>query len=91
VLCRLQLREKRMRVKVQTIGQGDHPHGVIVELMTVTGPHRLQVEDTEVQSDSVSIGYPLRRDNELVWVALPRPTLSGSYRVWVRAEDILPN
>jgi hypothetical protein len=39
----------------------------------------------------VDIGYPLRRDNELVFVALPRQTLMGSFRVWVRAEDVLPN
>ena len=80
-----------MRVRVQTIGQGEHPHGVIVELMTVTGPHRLVVDDNQIEKDTVGIGYPLRRDNELVWVALPRPTLSGSFRVWVRAEDVIPN
>ena len=80
-----------MRVRVQKVGQADHPHGVVVELITATGPHRLVVDDNQVERDSVAIGYPLRRDNELVWVALPRPTLSGSFRVWVRAEDILPN
>ena len=79
-----------MRVRVQKIGQGEHPHGILVELMTVTGPHRLVVDDRQIERDSVSIGYPLRRDNELVWVALPRPTLAGSFRVWVRAEDVLP-
>ena len=80
-----------MRVRVQKVGQGDTPHGVIVELITVTGPHRLVVDDKQVERDSVPIGYPLRRDNELVWVALPRPTLAGSYRVWVRAEDLVAN
>ena len=80
-----------MRVRVQKIGQGEQSQGVIVELMTVTGPHRLLVEDDQIKKDSVAIGYPLRRDNELVWVALPRQTLSGSFRVWVRAEDVLPN
>jgi hypothetical protein len=74
-----------MRLRVQSIGKG------IVEFITVTGPHRLAVEDNEVEKDTVSIGYPLRRDNDLVFVALPRQTLSGSFRVWVRAEDILPN
>jgi hypothetical protein len=79
-----------MRVRVQKIGQGEHPHDIVVELITVTGPHRLVVDDHELEKDSVSIGYPLRRDNELAWIALPRPTLKGSYRVWVRAEDLLP-
>jgi len=79
-----------MRVRVQRIGQGD-PNGVVVEVITATGPHRLVVDDNEVERDSVAIGYPLRRDNELVFVALPRQTLSGSFRVWVRAEDILPD
>ena len=80
-----------MRLRVQKIGQGDHPHGVVVELMTATGPDRLVVDDIEVERDSVAIGYPLRRDNELVLVALPRPTLNGSFRVWVREKEILPN
>ena len=80
-----------MRVRVQKVGLGDTPNGVIVELMTVTGPHRLVIDDRQVERDSVPIGYPLRRDNELVWIALPRPTLNSSYRVWVRAEDVLPN
>ena len=79
-----------MRVRVQRIGQGD-PNGAVVEVITATGPHRLVVDDNEVERDSVAIGYPLRRDNELVFVALPRQTLSGSFRVWVRAEDILPD
>jgi hypothetical protein len=80
-----------MRVKVQKIGDSDPSNGVTVELVTVTGPHRLVVADHQVAGDSVPIGFPLRRDNELVYVALPRPTLSGSFRVWVRAEDVLPN
>lgn len=80
-----------MRLRVQTVGQGDHPHGLIVELITTTGPDRLLVEDTEVEGNSVKVGYPLRSDNDLVWIALPRPTLNGCFRVWVRAADILPN
>jgi len=57
----------------------------------VTGPHQLAVDDNEVEKNSVAIGYPLRRDNDLVYIALPRQTLSGSFRVWVRAEDVVPN
>jgi len=80
-----------MRVRVQRIGQDDHRTGIVVEVMTATGPHRLVVDHKQVADNSVPIGFPLRRDNELVWIALPRPTLSGSFRVWVRAEDVLPN
>ena len=81
-----------MRVKVQKIGESDPSNGVTVELVTVTGTHRLVVADHQMAEDSsVPIGFPLRRDNQLVYVALPRPTLSGSFRVWVRAEDVLPN
>jgi hypothetical protein len=80
-----------MRVRVQKVGLCDRPHGVMVELITATGPLRLVVDQDQVQRDSVEVGFPLRRDNDLVFVALPRPTLSGSYRVWVRAEDVLPN
>ena len=78
-----------MRVRVQTIGAGNYPHGVVVELITVTGPQRLVVEDSEVKTGSLSVGYPLSRDNELVLVALPRETDCGSFRVWVRTDDVL--
>jgi hypothetical protein len=80
-----------MRVRVQKVGRCDRPSGVVVELITAMGPLQLVVADDEVQKDSVDVGYPLRRDNDLVFVALPRPTLTGSFRVWVRAEDVLPN
>ena len=79
-----------MRVKVQRIGQGERANDVVVELITACGPARLLLDGRDIEKDSVSIGYPLRRDNELVFIALPRPTESGSYRVWVRAEDLLP-
>jgi hypothetical protein len=80
-----------MRVRVQKVGHSDRPRGVVVEVITAMGPLQLVVGDDEVQKDTVEVGYPLRRDNDLVFVALPRPTLTGSFRVWVRAEDVFPN
>jgi hypothetical protein len=80
-----------MRVRVQKVGQSERPMGILVELITAMGPIRLVVGHDEIQKDSVEVGYPLRRDNDLVFVALPRPTLTGSFRVWVRAEDVLPS
>jgi hypothetical protein len=79
-----------MRVKVQTIGQDERSKDVVVELITACGPARLLLDGRQIEKGSVSIGYPLRRDNDLVFIALPRPTQNGSYRVWVRAEDLLP-
>jgi len=79
-----------MRVKVQQIGSGVRPHDIVVELNTVNGPQRLVVDDSAVEGNSLSVGYPLRRDDLFAYVALPKATISGSFRVWVREQDLVP-
>ena len=79
-----------MRVKVQQIGSGVRPHDIVVELNTANGPQRLVVDDSAVEGNSLSVGYPLRRDDLFAYVALPKATTSGSFRVWVREQDLVP-
>jgi hypothetical protein len=78
-----------MRIKVQPVGSGVRPQDVVIELNTANGPQRLVVEDSDVEGNSLSVGYPLRRDDLFVYVALPKVTIAGSFRVWVPAQDIL--
>ena len=80
-----------MRVRVQSVGAGRRPHDVVIELNTATGPQRMIVDNRTVEAGSLAVGYPLRRDDGFVLVALPRETTSGSFRVWVPAQDILPS
>ena len=78
-----------MRVKVRAVGTGSRPNDVVVEFTTAVGPQRMVVDHLAVESGSLSVGYPLRRDDGFVLVALPRVTVSGSFRAWVPAGDVV--
>jgi hypothetical protein len=80
-----------MRIKVQHVGCGPRPHDIVIELNTASGPQRLVVNDSTIEDSSLAIGYPLRRDDRFVFVALPGITTKGSYRVWIPAQDIVPD
>ena len=78
------------RLKVRTIGEGQHPSEAIVELTTAEGlTEELIVDKRAIEDDSVKIGYPIsRRDGDQFLVELPRETLTGLWRVWVRLSDL---
>ena len=78
-----------MRVRVRPVGAGSRPHDVVVELNTAMGPQRMVIEDKAVETGSLTVGYPLRRDDGFVLVALPRETDGGSFRVWIPTADVL--
>ena len=78
-----------MRVKVRAVGTGSRPNDVVVEFTTAVGPQRIVTDRNSVESGSLSVGYPLRRDDGFVLVALPRVTISGSFRAWVPAGDVV--
>jgi hypothetical protein len=78
-----------MRVRVQPVGAGSRPHDVVVELNTSLGPQRMVIDNRAVESGSIAVGYPLRRDDAFVLVALPRATDCGSFRVWVPVREVI--
>ena len=49
------------------------------------------IDDKAVETGSLTVGYPLRRDDGLVLVALPRETDRGSFRAWIPTADVLSN
>lgn len=73
-----------MRLKVRKIGEGLHPNDVIVEVETVEGTERLVVDRRAIEANTVSIGMPLREERGRILVELPRETMTGAWRVWVR-------
>lgn len=79
-----------MRVKVRTIEKGLHPNEVVVEVQTIGGPERLVVDRRSVKAKSISVGAPLRLDADHHLVELPRETMNGSWRVWVKRESLAP-
>jgi hypothetical protein len=80
-----------MRVRVRPVGAGSRPQDVVIELNTAKGPQRIVIEDKAVETGSLTVGYPLKREEGFVLIALPRETDSGSFRVWVPTADVLSN
>ena len=80
-----------MRVKVRTIGEGLHPNELVVEVKTVSGAEQLVVDRRSVNANSVSVGAPLRSDRDNQLVELPRETMSGLWRVWVKSNSLSPD
>lgn len=80
-----------MRVRVRPVGAGSRPQDVVVELNTAKGPQRIVIDDKAVETGSLTVGYPLRRDDGLVLIALPRETDNGSFRVWIPSAEVLSN
>jgi len=80
-----------MRIKVRNVGAGLHPNEVIVEVNTVGGTERLVVDRRSIRSNSLSVGAPLREEKDRRLVELPRETMKGLWRVWVRSDDLSPD
>jgi hypothetical protein len=80
-----------MRVKVREIGPGLHPSEVVVEIQTVDGSERLVVDRNSIQGKTIFAGWrPLAEKRGQWLVELPRETMSGTWRVWVRHNEIVP-
>ena len=80
-----------MRVRVQEIGAALHPSEVVVQVKTATGIENLVVDKRSIESNSLSVGSPIARgEDDLLLVELPRETMSGAWRVWVKENSLLP-
>lgn len=80
------------RVKVRTVGVGQHPSEAVVSVNTADGKHEELIVDRRSLEgrESLRVGYPIRRDNHRVLIELPRETMRGSWRIWVKEEDLDP-
>jgi len=78
-----------MRVKVQIAGEGLHPSEVVVQVATAEGAEKLVVDKRSLGNDNtLSVGAPLGRKGDLWLVELPRETMRGSWRVWVKGKEL---
>ncbi|MEA1831204.1 hypothetical protein U8607_03825 [Methylobacterium durans] len=80
-----------MRVKIERIGEGLHPSEVVVAIRTADGSARLVVAARSIVDDSVDVGFPIDKRDGLALVELPRETTTGSWRVWVSEEALVPH
>jgi hypothetical protein len=79
-----------MRIKVRKIGEGLHHSEIVVEIKTVGGIERLVVATRAVEEGSILVGAPLaQKPRGQVLVELPRETMSGAARVWVKQDALI--
>jgi hypothetical protein len=78
-----------MRLKVARMGEGLHPCETVVSVQTKSGPVSMVVDPTVIFPDqTVSIGWPVGREDDYFLVELPRETMHGSWRVWVAGQEL---
>jgi hypothetical protein len=81
-----------MRVRVREIGRGLHPSEAVVEIRTVGGSERLVVDRKSVQKETIFVGWRPIAEKRGQWlIELPRETMSGTWRVWVKQNEIVPD
>lgn len=78
-----------MKVKVAEVGAGVHPSEVVVAVRTVDGTENVVVSRRSLKADRIEVGYPIRQEDDMYLIELPRETLSGSWRVWVHSDQIV--
>ncbi len=78
-----------MRLKVEKISEGLHPSEAIVSVKTSTGSERVVVSTRSIVGDSIPVGWPLGKSDQLTLVELPRETETGSWRVWVPSDELI--
>jgi hypothetical protein len=78
-----------MRIKVRKIGEGLHHSEVVVEIKTIGGSERLVIAERALRGGSLPVGAPLAARGRSLLVELPRETMSGASRVWVKAEKLI--
>ena len=79
-----------MRIKVRKTGEGLHHSEVVVEIKTVSGIERLVVATRALKDDTILVGAPLAFGGRgKVLVELPRETMSGASRVWVKSDNLV--
>jgi hypothetical protein len=80
-----------MRVNVREIGPGLHPSEAVVEIKTVGGAERLVVDRKSIQNGTIFAGWrPLAEKRGQWLIELPRETMSGTWRVWVKHNEVIP-
>ena len=81
-----------MRVKVREIGSGLHPSEAVVEIQTVGRLERLVVDRKSIQNGTIFVGWKPLAEKKGQWlIELPRETMSGTWRVWVKHNEIAPD
>ena len=81
--------ENMLRLKIKTIGVGQHPSEAVITLTTADGnKEELIVDERSITDNTVRVGYPVSQRGDQLLVELPRETLRGTWRVWVNKDSL---
>ena len=79
-----------MRLKVQTIGDGQHPSEAIVSFETAEGEtQEMIVDKRSIRESSLGVGYPVGSRGKNLLIELPAETFNGASRVWVARDSVV--
>ena len=78
-----------MRLKVEKISEGLHPSEAIVSVRTSSGSQRVVVSSRSIEGDTIPVGWPLGKTEQLTLIELPRKTETGAWRVWVPSGELI--
>jgi len=80
-----------MLLKIKNLGEGLHPSETFVSIETKNGPEQVAVDAQSLRNGTLPIGWPVGKSAGFFLVELPRPTVGGARRVWVRKEELIPD
>jgi hypothetical protein len=78
-----------MRVKVQNVEAALHPSEAVVQIKTISGIEYVVVDKRSIVDNSLSVGSPVGQDGDNWLVELPRETMTGTWRVWVKKNSVI--
>ena len=79
-----------MWIRVEELGQGQHPSEMVVGVRTSDGTvERVIVDRRSVDNNALEIGCPVGSKDDSLLVELPRETMRGQWRVWMPRNDVL--
>ncbi len=82
------------RVKVRTVGDGQHPSEAVVAVTTAEGnQEELIVDKRSIDHpregvSTLRVGYPLKSEAGRYLIELPRETMRGTWRIWVKRNEV---
>ena len=78
------------RIRVEVLGEGQHPSEALVAVRTADGVlENVIVDRRSIDNDTIDVGFPVASDEKRFLVELPRETVTGQWRLWVKREDVL--
>lgn len=78
-----------MKLRVRKVGQGPGPNEFTISVTTSTGiPEQVVVDAGSLMDSFIEVGPTLGKKRGACLVELPRESVRGSWRLWVREDDL---